>query len=458
MHEECPEAFTSKPPKIPYHVGIIDGHLQLMRLDVRMGSWECFIRNQFLKPIYEMFAHGCPRVVLCFDDYANVPMYKAMTQKSRAGKVEVKVFGPHDRLPPVIPDDPLLFLMNRNFKLKLIDMLCQKIPQLLLIGVEQEFILDYKKVVLYQAIPEEAGPRKEFTSSRHHLIPTPSIMREMESMGESDVKFTRYVRKYGNALVHAIDGDYMAISLLYYTMHDIQETNKIFIFRHFSVLAPLAHEKAKKGKTKNVDEEKETKKRKRESEADNKAKKCWVDMQLLYVVIGQAMKQSGYASVISAKTLEPFSDMEAVFTATFLMLCAGTDFSRNIPLIGPKKIWDYLPEIAIPAIQALRGGEAMNEKMFLNMVVGKMYTLTYGKHCICVPNYERVVSSLKSSGLSQVTKDRFASVEKMKNTLKNISWVTKYWMMDNGNVDTPLDGEYGYAQGEDGKLNYADLL
>jgi hypothetical protein len=191
LHEECPEAFKDKPPKQEYQVGVIDGHLQLMRLDVRMESWECFIRNQFLKPINEMFAYGCPRVVLCFDDYANVPLYKAMTQKTRAGKVEVKVFGPQEELPPVIPDDPMLFLMNRNFKLKLIDMLCRKIPQLLVIGAQQEFILDYKKVVVYNAIPDEGPVREYFASSRHHLIPTPLLLKDMESMGESDVKFTR---------------------------------------------------------------------------------------------------------------------------------------------------------------------------------------------------------------------------------------------------------------------------
>ena len=278
----------------------------------------------------------------------------------------------------------------------------------------------------------------------------------------------RYVRKYGNALVHAIDGDYMAIALLYYTIHDIQESNKIYIYRQFSVLAPSAGEKAAKsnakgkakGKVKSevmvVVEESESKKRKRASE--EKGKKCWVDMQLLYLVIVQAMKQSGYTRAISTKTLEPFNDRDAVFSATFLMLCAGTDFSRNIPLIGPKKIWDYLPEIAIPAIQALKGGEHINETMFLNLVVGKMYSLTYSKHCVSVPQYERVLSSLKTSELSQGTKDRFASMEKMRNTIKNISWVTKYWMTDNGHVETPLNGEYGYGRDGEGKMNYADLL
>jgi hypothetical protein len=43
----------------------------------------------------------------------------------------------------------------------------------------------------------------------------------MVPTGESDIKFARYVDLYGNALVHAIDGDYMAIALLYYAMRGL---------------------------------------------------------------------------------------------------------------------------------------------------------------------------------------------------------------------------------------------
>ena len=49
--DECKEAFSKKSPDCSLDIGIIDGHLQLMRLDARMRTWECFVRNQFLKPI-----------------------------------------------------------------------------------------------------------------------------------------------------------------------------------------------------------------------------------------------------------------------------------------------------------------------------------------------------------------------------------------------------------------------
>ena len=513
-------------------MGIIDGHLQLMRLDARMPSWECFIRNQFLKPIYDMYSFGCPRVVLCFDDYANVPLYKAMTQNSRVNKVTtgtskkkktkdeeeeeedeeedtessrlkeekiklIKAFGPHDALPPVIPDEPMLYLMNRHFKLKVIDLVCQRVPQMLRMSQkEHEFILDYKKVVLYHPIivhhhsdqhppatkvplgsilaaeavkaamedqlkvtvvsdGGDSSKKRKFAGTEggsFPLIPCPILMKDMVSMGESDVKFVRYVKKYGNALVHAIDGDYMAIALLYYSTHGIHENNKIHIYRQFSVLnTGKGKEDAATSKPK---EEMTTKKK---SAAE---KKCWVDMQLLFTVISHAMRQSGSSKAISTQTFATFSDEDSVFTAVFLMLCAGTDFSRNLPLIGAKRIWDCLPDIAVPAIQALKGGSQLNETMFMNLVAGKLYGLIYCNHLTCPPSvpFERILASLKASKLSQGTKNKFPSSQRLQNTIKNLNWVTKYWMMDNGHVETPLNGEYGYAKDSNGNMNFVDLI
>ena len=133
-------------------------------------------------------------------------------------------------------------------------------------------------------------------------------------------------------------------------------------------------------------------------------------------------------------------------------------------MIGAKRIWEFLPEIAVPAIQAIRGGgnHVVNEGMFLNMVIGKMYGLIYKKHLKSAAmgsSFESVMSNIKGSAkLAQSTKDKLPSVQHMRNTIKNLIWVTKYWMMDNGHVETPLNGEYGYARDADGNMNFVDLI
>ena len=89
LHSECPEAFAKQPPKKDNHVGFVDGHLQLMRLHPQVGSWANFIKYQFVKPLKMLLDAGCPRVVLCFDCYDNVPLYKNMTQVSRVNRHQV---------------------------------------------------------------------------------------------------------------------------------------------------------------------------------------------------------------------------------------------------------------------------------------------------------------------------------------------------------------------------------
>lgn len=114
FHEECPEAFSLLPPSQADHkikVGVIDGHLQLMSLHKGLASWDAFLQYLFVKPVLQLLKAGCPRVVLCFDCYDNVPAYKAMTQLKRVAHhttdKPVCTFNPAEGLPASIPEVPL---------------------------------------------------------------------------------------------------------------------------------------------------------------------------------------------------------------------------------------------------------------------------------------------------------------------------------------------------------------
>ena len=94
LREECPEAFAMRPPRAAMNVGFVDGHLQLMQLHPCIGSWTNFVRCQFIKPLQMLLERGCPRVVLCFDCYDNVPEYKNMTQTRRSSSHNARPFYP----------------------------------------------------------------------------------------------------------------------------------------------------------------------------------------------------------------------------------------------------------------------------------------------------------------------------------------------------------------------------
>jgi hypothetical protein len=132
-----------------FKVGFVDGHLQLMRLHPQVGSWSNFVKFQFIKPLKMLLDAGCPRVVLCFDCYDNVPAYKNMTQTSRVSKHVVRPFAEGQELPEHIPEDPMSCLMNRRFKLKLIEMLCKQVPIMMKLMPGQILMIDYHCVVEY---------------------------------------------------------------------------------------------------------------------------------------------------------------------------------------------------------------------------------------------------------------------------------------------------------------------
>ena len=457
FHEECPSAFQNKPniSLRSLGVGIIDGHLQVMCLNSRMENWNSFIYALFVSPIMQLFKLGCPRVVLCFDSYDSVPAYKSMTQTKRMQAVkDVCIFEKRNGLPETIPEDPMLFLMNRDFKLMLIEMICDRLPSMLKLQPEQEFILDYKRVVRYSA-----GSMM------------PLLLDGFYPMGESDVKFARYVDKYGNALVHAIDGDYMAITLLYYATHGLKDTNKIFIYRQLSSLDNKKPDSKKKegARTKHdevqakIKEEPGSRKRARgehdvQERKTEKKQKCWVDMQLLFAVISRCMEQCSRGG-INHFTNAPFTECDAVHAAVFIMLCAGTDFSRPLPLIGPKRIWDLLPEIGNILIQAIPLDGNPSESMLINGVISKLYRIVFPKHTFVSPTYAKTLLQLKSSKLSNITKDRLPSEEQVLVTIRNIKWVMDYWKMHNGSVPTPFDASNGFVIcPSSGLVSFADKI
>ena len=435
LHSKCPDAFLPKiPTNVDFGVGVIDGHLQLMCVNSGLVTWERFLQYLFVNPIKKLFDAGCPVVVLCFDSYDTVPIYKSMTQIKRCQKKSSVDFRAGDDLPPAIPHDTMAFMLNRSFKLKVIDMACALLPAMVLqhMNDEQRLIVDYRRVVEYRRGSDQ----------------TPLPFEGMFPTGESDIKFARYVDLFGNALVHAIDGDYMAIALLYYAVRRSTD-KKIYIFRQLSQLAPTAAER-------NAAAEKDPKRRKiapgadESKKAKKKTPKCWVDMQMIYSCIARhVMDGSGSTSSASA-----------VQAMVVIMLCAGTDFSRPIPLIGPKRIWEAVPDIAGSLLNAVGDG-GLNYAVFADEVIGELYKSVFARHVSSSARGFRAVMHelIHLSSLSETTKGRLPSEAQLTTTLKNINWVVyHYWTVVNGPIHAPLDGSNGFVPACQGKgVVYEDL-
>jgi len=518
LHEECPEAFCAETPNATtarLEVGVIDGHLQLMCLSAHFQSWEGFLCGVFMQPIERLFNAGCTTVVMCFDSYDHVPIYKSMTQLKRVQHAtthnnnggSLVEFGAADDLPTSIPaENTMAYLMNRSFKLKVIELACARLPQMVMRrgllhqGPGRRFILDYKTAV-------------EFTAAAP-TVPMP--LPELASLGESDIKFIRYVERFGSALVHAIDGDYMPIALLHYARHGLRATNQIFLLRHPSILAPSAAEKkAAAAAAEDADDDDDDnnnnkttaqkKKRKRvdikEEEEDAlllavgkgqktkkaRPKKCWVDMQLLYLTLSESMRQSLRGLIpLNPRTLAPYTEGDMIHAAVLFMLCAGTDFSRSLPLVGPKRLWFMLPDVAAALVQAAPLDGELQLPLLCDGVVASLYLGVFGNHLrskkkkeskkgkkqpqpppppqeeediLAVDDLAGVMRALKlAPRLAPSTRGRLPTHTQVEVTLRNLEWVMHYWSTPNARVQTPLTGAYGYMRSPtSGAITFSDL-
>jgi hypothetical protein len=299
----------------------------------------------------------------------------------------------------------------------------------------------------------------------------PSVVGGLEPMGESDVKYARYVDMFGNALVHAIDGDYLAIALLYYCMHGIKDDNKIFIFRQLSSLKSKKSGAQPAKKLKNVDgfgdvgigfcdgcdldtdgvvegvcdglgKRKQPQQPLKKKEA---AVKGWVDMQMLFVTIANCVFQNfSDGRPVNIETQIPFTNGDAVHSAVILMLSAGTDFSRGLPFLGPKTIWDTLPSLSDVLLRAASCD--VDEGLWVDGVVAKLYKTSYVRHlpanCLTLTS---ILKHLMKSSLSSTTKSKLPTQLQVETSIKNVKWVVRYWKTHNGLVETPLDGSNGFS-------------
>ena len=119
------------------------------------------------------------------------------------------------------------------------------------------------------------------------------------------------------------------------------------------------------------------------------------------------------------------------------MLLAGTDFSRPLPLLGPRRVWAALPAIVVSLLTG----------RLLDGVVASLYADIFSNHVRTSKDLPSVLAQLQLSKLSQTTKGRLPLAEQVECTLRNVRWVTLYWSTINGCIEAPLDGEHGYIQG-----------
>ena len=448
--EEAPHAFTKRGSFQPRAI-FIDGQIKLMQaLQREPQTWDQFIHRQFTRHLQKWF-ETCDVVILAFDNYERVPKAKCMTQAKRRKHIPAIPFGEHSELPSMVPEGErwTQCIANRKFKTRVIDLVLLRLPQLLLLSGEahskKRLIIDYHE------------PR-EYMYNREERHVTSQAMEGMPALGEADVKFPRYADRYSALLVDSIDGDSVPIALMHLESRlrstTAQRVPQVSIYRmelHLVGTERTAGTKRRGAPGPAACDDTLAKRERRTYE--------FVDVNALYWQLKQAIAQS------VGRVAMPTHQGHEMAMLVGLIALTGTDFSRHLPQMSGKTVFNSLPEIwgtLMACFDTGRGELRVDEAT--DLLVLQLYRAKFHTHTKAwgpIASLGGLLTELhRASRLSDRIKHTLPTVERITCTVRNANWVLAYWggCGEHG-VDppNPVQPAYGFRQLANGATDYADL-
>lgn len=411
---EDPAAFSPRCAH-PVDVVFIDAQIKLMK-SMCITTWKELVYWQFASPVKRHFANGASTVVVAFDNYAHVPLAKNMTQTRRVRNVpQIKVHQ-NETLPATIPSDWAQRIMNRTFKTKVIHLVVRTLPQLVQLQPGQRLIIDH-----------EGHP------VCHTATGEPEPLTEMQPLGEADVKFTRYM-SLGRMLVEATDGDYVPIALLHLERARAAGADPadVSIYRmEINLRGP-----------------------KRNAAGDIKYTYEHLHVNAL---LGQINRSILLKLGRSPERLGGAAGREMRVVAA-LVAYTGCDFSKGLPYISPRRIWDNLGVLWRGLAEALDPADAsLDVQTVCDRVIARLYCLAYQKHVARErKGMEDVAERLKrQSALGQTVRDRLPEAANVACVVRNGNWVVSYWSCAETCPD-PFSGPFGFSRDKKGRVCWED--
>ena len=268
-------------------------------------------------------------------------------------------------------------LQNRVYKTHVISAVCNMLARTYRpAGHGSEFLIDFVDTIRLR-LHEGAVVRER--------------MAEMKPMGESDVKFQRYARLYKSILVDSIDSDVLLIACLY-----VQRCpeHSVYVRRFATRVGDDADAPAQKGGKRARPEPK-----RREYEI--------IDVRAMLGLLHVAVRQAVGDEVVVPR--HHVTNMIVLVT-----LLAGSDFSRKLPLVGARYLWEQLPALLPMLIMASNACSdepefRVDEELWLDLVLREVYRLKFEKHVRAITDdstLDDVLEQIGSSSLSARTKQQ----------------------------------------------------
>ena len=407
-------------------------------LQVKEGqTWLEFVEYAFMQRISRLLRQH-RRVVVAFDNYGEVPVFKSIEQLKRVSNKGVFAFRVGDELgsKPPPPQVWALALLNRDWKTAVISLICRTLlnkfaPQ----REHSELIVDYVDTV---RVCVEDGKRKyETLEAQAHL-------------GESDIKFMRYGSLYGDILVESVDSDVLLIAML--QLQRTEFKHRVYVRRYAtrSIEEPAAAGRkrpAAASATAGTDKAPAAR-RGREYEI--------VDVCALLQLLQGAVRQS-----VGPEVALPTHHVTHIIVV--LALLTGSDYNRQLPLVGPRHLWEHLGELVPMLLMSSNAGTSEPElridpELWLDVFMKHVYCHKFAKHVRGLredASFAETIDALRASALADRTKALLPRPEQAACTLRNILWVLEYWQLENASPVCAAAGEHGFLV-QNGKVRFAD--
>lgn len=464
--EESPEAFTRHIPFQPI-AAFCDGQIRLMRgHNQDFMTWDTYIWQQFHAHVKRFFeTHKVTTVILAFDDYANVPEAKCMTQLKRRRHLPQLEILEREPLPSFCPygERWTQCIANRTFKAKVINLVIERLPGLLQLRPGQALIIDY------------AGCPKEYTTDESGALKVREIP-ELIPMGEADVKFTRYADLFKDLLVDSVDGDSIPIALLHHEacirnltegtmdVKDLAEAPpRICIYRITTRVEsdakpepdPSPHAKSSKSSestkpskssnpnpTQTTPGESGAKKRGADGSEKRQGRTFeFVNIPCLYHALQEALAQC------MARSRSPSHKQHHMSMLLALIGLTGTDYTRSLPQVSGRSLFALLPNLWMPLMASYDPAMGqLHVESATDCLAGSIYAHKYASH-VHDPHAPLpiVLHALHRSKLSQRTRDSLPSASQIACTIRNVNWLIRYWR-EPSCTPSPLEKEEGVAK------------
>ena len=293
---------------------------------------------------------------------------------------------------------------------QVIELVIYRLTSTLPLGGGKSLIVDYR-----------GHPARFDETGAHGGVPLPGLA----PLGEADVKFVRYAGLFEKLQVDSVDGDSVPIALLHLERAGGGAGN-------ISILRLQTRVKG--------DDPAPAPKRARAGGAPARVYE-YVNAGMLYA----ALREHVIPQCLGRTPMPTHAGHEVSMLVALIGL-SGTDFTRGLPLVSGKTIYDLLPSLWLRlAVAYDPATRQLDPRTALNTVVATIYQRKFEKHAKRAGNsLDSVMEALRGSSLSERTRGMLPSAETLHCTVRNTNWLLRYWGEEA--YPDPVQPQFGFVR------------